>query len=133
MIALDTNVLVRHLMGDDPTQSPIAHAAMARLTPFRPGYISLVVLVETLWVLRRSFRVSRESAIATVRALMETRDLSLQEPGVVAHALALAEQSGAEVPDALIAALAQGAGCEQTWTFDWRAARRLGMELLAGS
>jgi predicted nucleic-acid-binding protein len=132
MIALDTNVLVRHLMDDDPAQSPIAHAAMARLTPFEPGYISLVVLVETLWVLRRSFRISRERLIATVRALMETRDLALQEPGTVAWAVALAELSGAEFPDALVAALAQDAGCEQTWTFDWRAARRLGMELLTG-
>ncbi|MDR1188088.1 MAG: PIN domain-containing protein [Bifidobacteriaceae bacterium] len=130
MIALDTNVLVRHLMDDDPVQSPIAHAAMARLTPFQPGYVSLVVLVETLWVLRRSFRVSHERATATTRALLAARDLVLQEPGAVAQALAVAEQTDSEVPDALIAALALEAGCERTWTFDFRAARRFGMELL---
>jgi predicted nucleic-acid-binding protein len=46
MIGLDTNVLVRYIMQDDPVQSPEATAVIQSLTPAGPGFISIVALVE---------------------------------------------------------------------------------------
>jgi predicted nucleic-acid-binding protein len=54
MIGLDTNVLVRYLTQDDPIQSPKATAIIERhLTEQNPGFVSVVAMVETAWVLDR--------------------------------------------------------------------------------
>nr|WP_234826245.1 hypothetical protein [Sinorhizobium meliloti] len=65
MIGVDTNLLVRYLAQDDTTQSPLASQIIDGFTPEAPGYISQVVLVETVRVLTRSYRMSRE-AVASV-------------------------------------------------------------------
>ena len=53
MIGLDTNVIVRHLTGDDPVQSPEARRVFASLTEAEPGFVSLIALIEAYWVLVR--------------------------------------------------------------------------------
>ncbi len=64
MIGVDTNLLVRYLAQDDTTQSPLASQIIDGFTPEAPGYISQVVLVETVRVLTRSYRMSREAVAA---------------------------------------------------------------------
>jgi predicted nucleic-acid-binding protein len=59
MIGLDTNVLVRYIMQDDPKQSPKATRLMASLDSGNPGYIALVRIVELYWVLSCSYGLSR--------------------------------------------------------------------------
>ncbi|MDE2906398.1 MAG: PIN domain-containing protein, partial [Acidobacteriota bacterium] len=54
MIALDTNVLVRYLVDDDPEQAETARALLASVTPTRPGFVCREVMVELVWVLRRT-------------------------------------------------------------------------------
>ena len=51
MIGLDTNVLVRYLVGDDAKQSAVAREVMAGLSQDNPGYLTSVVLAELSWVL----------------------------------------------------------------------------------
>ncbi|MGA1464036.1 MAG: PIN domain-containing protein, partial [Steroidobacteraceae bacterium] len=51
MIGLDTNVLVRYIMQDDPKQSPKASTLIESLSADHPGFISLVSVVELYWVL----------------------------------------------------------------------------------
>ncbi len=54
MIGLDTHVLVRYRAQDDAIQSPQATEMIERrLTEENPGFISLVTMVETVWVLDR--------------------------------------------------------------------------------
>ena len=53
MIGLDTNVIVRHLTGDAPVQSPEARRVFASLTEAEPGFVSLIALIEAYWVLVR--------------------------------------------------------------------------------
>ena len=58
MIGLDTNLLVRYFTQDDPVQSPIATDVMERrLTQDEPGFVSVVVIAETVWVLDRAYRL----------------------------------------------------------------------------
>ncbi|MEO7147199.1 MAG: PIN domain-containing protein, partial [Terrimesophilobacter sp.] len=58
MIGLDTNVVVRYLVQDEPDQSARASEVIDVLTESEPGFLSLVTIVELYWVLRRAYKVS---------------------------------------------------------------------------
>lgn len=130
MIGLDTNVLVRYLTQDDPAQSALATRLIeSKLSAAEPGYIGLVVLVETAWVLQSLYRATAAELRATIGDLLDSRQLVVEQRAVVAQALATSASSNTEFPDALIAECAMAAGCKKTMTFD-RLAVRSGMQLL---
>lgn len=129
MVGLDTNVLVRYLAQDDPAQSARATRLIEKELDERdPGYIGIVVLVETCWVLKRLYGASPEEVRTTVRGLLDAVQLRVESRLAVARAVAAAP--GADFADALIVELAREAGCARTVTFDRRAAKS-GMALLA--
>lgn len=129
MIGLDTNVLVRYAVQDDAEQSARATQLMESLDEDNKGFISVVALVELHWVLRRTYKVSRETAAGTVRKLLDARELALQEPDAVRRALTRT-RNDVDFPDALISEFDDAAGCDYTVTFDRRAARLPGMRLV---
>ena len=54
MIGLDTNVLLRYLVQDDPAQSPKATEVIERrLSMENTGFVSLVCILEIVWILGR--------------------------------------------------------------------------------
>ena len=56
MIALDTNIIVRYLAQDDARQSALASRLIEqRLSKAEPGFISLVALLETVWVMEELY------------------------------------------------------------------------------
>ncbi|MFI7588411.1 PIN domain-containing protein [Spongisporangium articulatum] len=130
MIALDTNVLVRFLVQDDAEQGERATAFMSRRTPEEPAFVSLVVLVETVWVLRRTFRYPARAVRNVVRSLLDVSELVIQNSSLARAALDQCDRSGADFADAVIHLLAREAGCSETVTFDQHAAKTLGMRLL---
>lgn len=69
MIGLDTNVVVRHLVHDDPNQSKAATRAFAGLTPGEPGLLTTVVLIETYWVLTRGYKLAVADVVSALGAL----------------------------------------------------------------
>lgn len=85
MHAVDTNVLIRLLTGDDELQ---ARAAEEFVTRAGNAWVSLVVLVETTWVLESVYDRSRAEIAAAVETLLDHQLLSLQDPEVVEAALA---------------------------------------------
>jgi predicted nucleic-acid-binding protein len=89
MIGLDTNILVRYLAQDDPVQSPRATQIIEHdLAEGRPGFISLVTMVETVWVLDRIYRLSNPELAAVVERMLQANTLSIQnEQEVALHAL----------------------------------------------
>ena len=130
MIGIDSNVLVRYLVQDDPRQSARATRLLEHeLTEREPGYLSLVVLVETCWVLRRLYAASPDEIRATVRDLLDARQLTVENRNVVARALARLDATAGDIADALIVELAIAAGCGRVVSFD-RDATKLGMVLL---
>lgn len=131
MIGVDTNVLVRYLMQDDDSQSAAATVLVESLDEDEPGYVSIVVLVELVLVLRRMYRVRHDEVLRVLQTIVSARDLVVQEADSVRRALARCV-GAVELPDALIAQLAHDAGCARTVTFDRSAARSLGLEVLAG-
>lgn len=129
MIGLDTNVLVRYLTQDDPAQAALATRIIEQeLSDATPGFVGLVVLVETVWVLQRLYRASVEEILEVVADLMGSRSIVVESRDVVARALAIVDQSDCSLPDAIVAVSALNAGCTEIVSFD-RGAVRAGMTL----
>jgi predicted nucleic-acid-binding protein len=131
MIGLDTNVLVRYLAQDDPIQSPRAtHVFEHRLSEADPGFVSLVTLVETVWVLDRSYGLSDADIAATVERMLQADTLVLENEQEVFTAMIALKTGMASFSDALIGTLGAWAGCAFTLTFDRKAARLQDFRLL---
>ena len=119
MIALDTNVVVRLLVRDDPQQTERA-AAMVRDNPL---LITATVLLETEWVLRSRYRVPRPAIAEALRRLIDLEQLTLDHPTVVARTLTWFE-AGLDFADALHLAASHAA--RDFATFDRDLAREAG-------
>jgi predicted nucleic-acid-binding protein len=130
VIGVDTNVLIRYLVRDDPLQFERARDFIkGRLSRAEPGFISNVVLLEAVWVLRRFYRVRGADLAEVLEQLIAADTILVENAQEVAEAVALAKL-GHDVADALISALARKAGCSHTVTFDKKALRLPGFAAL---
>jgi predicted nucleic-acid-binding protein len=130
VIGLDTNVLVRYLAQDDPVQSPRATRIVERqLTEERPGFISLVTIAETVWVLDRVYGMSASEIARAVERILQADTLLVQNEQEVFTAMIILRTGAGSFSDALIGTLGSWAGCSSTLTFDRRAARLKDFEL----
>lgn len=130
MIGLDTNVLLRFLLRDDPVQSSQARTLLLSLTREQSGWIGIVTILEIAWVLSRSKAMSRESVAKLITDLLSLDTVTVEGADCVAWAVRNFRSTKADFADCLIAASARAAGCRKTVTFDEIAARDAGMELL---
>ena len=131
MIGLDTNVLIRHITQDDPIQSPRASALIEnRLTRDTPGFISVVTLAETVWVVGSVYKYADAEIVAVIERLLQTRTLIVQNEVEVFLAMSALRHDRADFTDALIGALGTRFGCSTTVTFDRKAARLPGFSLV---
>lgn len=111
MHAVDTNVLVRLLTGDDAAQAKRATSLFKKESIFIPK----TVLLETEWVLRRLYRLDRATVVSSLRKLSGLGNVELEQSLVVAQALQWCEE-GMDFADALH--LASGHGTSKFATFD---------------
>lgn len=130
MIGLDTNILVRYLMDDDEAQAGAAANLIEGLTEEDPGFISLVTIVELVWVLRRAYRVPERESLPVLEHLLSAHAIRPERSHEVRLAMRDALSKPADFADALIARLGSTAGCTSTMTFDRAAAGLDGMTLL---
>jgi predicted nucleic-acid-binding protein len=119
VIALDTNVLVRFLVADDAEQHRRALTFIQRsLAAETTLLIPVIVLVETVWVLRRSYRLSRAEVATTLHRLVSARQLEIDSRDCVNRALRRFEAGKGDFSDYLIAEQAALKGAERVVTFD---------------
>lgn len=130
MIGLDTNVLVRYIAQDDPLQSQKATALFETLSADEPGYVTLVALVETAWVLAGRYGADRAKIAEVVETLLKSREIRVEQSDVAWQALRLFSTSSADFADCLVERGGQAARCRYTVTFDVRAAKTSGMHLI---
>ena len=131
MIGLDTNVLIRYLTQDDPVQSAKATEIIERrLTPKNPGFVSVVAMVETVWVLDRAYSLTAKEISTTVERLLQVEVLAIENEQEVFTAMVALKQGRGSFSDALIAELGVRAGCVRTLTFDQKAVRLPGFEIV---
>jgi predicted nucleic-acid-binding protein len=124
MIGLDTNVLVRYLVQDDPIQSAKATEIIERrLSVANPGFLSVVAMVETVWVLDRAYGLPRHEIAAAVERVLQTDVLIVENEQEVFTAMTALKEGRGSFSDAVIAALSAKAGCSFTLTFDRKAIR----------
>ena len=130
MIGLDTNFLVRYLTQDDPIQSPKAREIIERrLTEEKPGFISMVAMVETVWVLERAYGLSPREIAGAVERVLQTDVLIVENEQEVFTGIIALKNGQGSFADAVIAALGARVGCSYTLTFDRKALRLPGFEL----
>ncbi len=131
MFTIDTNVLVRLLVDDDVAQAKQVERFIAsEELQGNPVLISLLVLLETEWVLRSRYELPKSEIIEALAALLDTRTFHLEDESAVARALYLWRQVNAGFADCLIAERHLSLGAQATLSFDKQAARRAGMRLL---
>ena len=131
MIGLDPNILVRYLAQDDPLQSAKATDILERrLTRKNPGFVSVVVVVETVRVLGRSYGQTAQEIAFAVEGLLQVEVLTIENEQEVFTAMVALKQGRASFADALIVELGARAGCARTLTFDEKAGRLPGFELV---
>lgn len=130
MLALDTNVLVRYLAQDDVKQSAAATRLIEqRLSPTERGFVSLVALLETVWVMQSRYAADTALIAGILSDLLDTSVLELQDAAALRATLPRYRGGGVDLHDGLIVGLAEQRGARVV-TFDAKAAKRLGMELL---
>jgi predicted nucleic-acid-binding protein len=130
MIGLDTNVLVRYLAQDDPVQSAKATALIERrLTEQDPGFISVVAMVETVWVLERAYGLADADIAAAIERTLQVDALVVESEQEVFTAMVALKEGRGSFADALIGALGARAGCSHSLTFDRKALRLPGFVL----
>ncbi|MCY4344620.1 MAG: type II toxin-antitoxin system VapC family toxin [Gammaproteobacteria bacterium] len=115
MIALDTNVVVRLLTNDDPSQA----AEAARLVASGRVFLPLSVVLETEWVLRSVYGLERRTVASALRRLLGVSSVTAEAVDRVGQALDWYER-GFDFADALHLASAAQAGAERIATFDGR-------------
>ena len=131
MIGLDTNTLARFFLQDDPQQSPSADEIMSSLTIENPGWVGVATILELVWVLSSKSRLDRKSIVKALDRLLLQEEIVIEQTETVRSACQLFRRGNADFADSLIASSARAAGCSRTVTFDRKAARDAGMQLLA--
>jgi predicted nucleic-acid-binding protein len=130
MIGLDSNILIRYLVQDDPIQSPKATEIIERrVTEDNPGFVSIVAMVETVWVLDRAYGLAAREIAAAVERILQADVLVVEYEQEVFTAMIALKQGKGSFADAVIAALCAKAGCSRTLTFDRKALKLSGFEL----
>jgi len=129
MIGLDTNILVRFITQDHPAQTVAATKLIDSLSPEAPGYLSLVVLAELIWVLQFSYGFDKQELERVIERLLRSRELALENKELVSQALTKFRTSRADFADCLIERCGRNAGCQHVFTFDKHAAAA-GMRLV---
>lgn len=130
MIGLDTNVLVRYIMQDDPTQSATATELIESLNEDELGFISLVSIVELYWVLTSCYHLTNDQAHMALEGLLRTKQIVVDRADQVLRALRAFSKGKSDFADCLIERTAAAAGCKKTVTFDSSAAKHAGMTLI---
>ena len=131
MIGLDSNVVVRYLAQDDAVQSAKATQLFEHgLTEEEPGFVSVVTMAETAWVLERIYGLTAGELAAAIERMLQVNVLVVENEQEVFTAMTAVKEGRGSFADALIGALGAKMGCSHTVTFDRKALRLPDFQLL---
>lgn len=131
MEALDTNILIRLATRDDKRQFAKANELVrTRFSSSSPAWISIIVLVEYIWVLGSLYGYSRDEIAFSVNRLLNADSFQVEDHPLVVAALSDFNGSKADFSDCLILARNQSRSIAPTHTLDRKAAKLEGFQLL---
>ena len=124
MIGIDTNVLVRFLTRDDEHQYELARNLIeSQLNAGEAIFVSLLVVMETEWVLRSRYSLTKPRIIEVLTGLLESRETVFEDESSLEEALFAWRESNADFADCLIVARSRRLGCRKVVSFDAKVAR----------
>ncbi len=124
MLGVNTNVLVRFLVRDDEAQFEKARKLIKReVAAGRRVFVSQLVLLETEWVLRSRYSLSKNLIIGAISGLLDATDVRFEDEPAIEEALFIWKDMTADFADCLIGAKNRRLGCRATATFDVKASK----------
>jgi|SRR5579863_8580621 predicted nucleic-acid-binding protein len=118
MIGLDTNVLLRLFLEDDPPQSDRARRFVDRAAADEPCAVNPVVLAEFAWTLARNLKKRRPEVARLIEGVLSMDDLEVPHRRAAERALTAYRSGKADFPDYFLAEINIELGCASTATFD---------------
>lgn len=127
MIGLDTNIVIRYLVQDDPKQSKLANEFIEDSQKSKEGFwISQITLCEIFWVLEKRYKISKTNMILILTNLLETAQIQIENEVIAWEALNDYEKSSkVSFADCMIGRQNAFNDCAITYTLDKYAAKRL--------
>ena len=124
MLGVDTNILVRFLVRDDEAQFEKARKLIKReVAGRRRVFVCQLVLLETEWVLRSRYSLSKSQIIGAISGLLDAGDIRFEDEPAIEEALFTWKDTTGDFADCLIGAQNRRLGCRATATFDVRASK----------
>ena len=131
MKALDTNVLVRFLVKDDAEQAQQVYRLFKEAENRQQRlFVPILVVLETIWVLQAVYDVDDPDILAALNDLLMMPVLLFEAPPVLHAFIVAAKGNNFDLADLLIAHSARGLNCDTVLTFDKKAAKFSGFELI---
>lgn len=119
MEAVDTNVLARLLLNDDPEQVALARALVERTAAARTRiFVPLTVILELSWVLRSVAKLDRTALAESMRLVTTSKELDVEHEGRVLRAIERYASGPADFADYLHLEGARDRHCVTMRTFD---------------
>ena len=124
MKALDTNILVRFLVSDEPRQAQLVYRLFKNAEKKNERFfVSLLVVLETLWVLDSVYEYTPAEIVEALKGLLALRVLDFESASVLREWLETTQTTKGDLSDLLIGHVAQNKGCSSVLTFDKKASR----------
>ena len=119
LTGLDTNVLIRYMVQDDPAQSARGTRLIeGECTREAPGYINRVVLCEVVWVLSSAYGYRRDAIADAIEKILRIDRFRVEDLDAAWRALHTYRAGRGDFADYLLGGLNREAGCKHTVTFD---------------
>ncbi|MBZ0271249.1 type II toxin-antitoxin system VapC family toxin [bacterium] len=120
MIGIDTNILTRYVLGDDPIQSPRVRKLLeSELERGQVFFVCDLVLCEFIWVLERTYKISKEMIAQRLADLVHSHQFRFESrEGVLLSAVQAYRENRGDFADYLILERSRAAGCSTILTFD---------------
>jgi predicted nucleic-acid-binding protein len=124
MKGIDTNILVRFLVGDDELQAKKVYNIFKKAEASKKElFVPLLVILELIWVLESVYEITRNEILASIGDLLLMPILKFEYQSVLQNFILSARNNRYDLSDLLIAQSAQNQGCKTVITFDKKASR----------
>ena len=124
MKGIDTNILVRFLVGDDELQAKKVYTIFKNSEANQSElFVPLLVILELVWVLGSVYKIKRDDIIDSISDLLLMPILKFEQQSALQQFIYAAPKSSLDLSDLIIAHSAKEQGCKTVMTFDRKAAK----------
>ena len=124
MKGIDTNILIRFLVGDDKQQTKIVYNIFKKIESDKDElFVPLLVILELIWVLESVYEISKTEILDSISELLLMPILKFEHQSVLQQFTNAGQSNKYDLSDLLIAHSAKMQGCEKVITFDKKASK----------